>query len=753
MVLSHACYSLFTDWKAGHDEADARVKAVITRILTKELPPIEEADQNFATAVAGDPAIIEAFSSKNRDALAKAINSAVDKAGMDALVTILDKQGKVFYSNETPAKFGYSIADKCPGVNAVNSNSTWSGAAAFSPTGQVTLTSMSLIKSGSTAPGIVAISQPLNNQFLAGLVSKFKFLEDDPNLKAVDLAIVSAKEGKVVAFTHRLNNDGGSFLAKINESGLKAIPGQEFEANGRLWLTGGLKAGSSPVGIILVSASLPPIASKALSYTLEVSATAIIAAIFAFVFSTAISGSIRQPLNFLIGRTQDLTAQKSDLEPLESLEGEWLELAELIDTAVSSMRSTIQNLKGQLLEHSSETTEKSKQDGYSSEQLLHLNRELSEKSRQLAELTRQVNAVNQQAITLKQKLDAVLLISTDGFLVLDQFGSVLSANAVFLNWMGVQEGEIAGRLCFDLVRKPGEPRSDSSSQSIARSTGNPGDLINQFYPEGVVYHKSEDKSVEVLTHLHPVVTDNQNVQGWIMVLHDRSLRSEVAQLRAEIAALLSDSIRSPLISVEPTWKTVLAGASQTMHPSVGQTLVQLHTHYEQLIGLVDSLLMMYGGIVPPPAIPRESVIVTRLVAECLEEVAAVAREHQLSLDYKTVTGLPNLSTDREALKRVILQLLEKMIGITATGGRVRVESLVKGQELRIGITSSGPPVPQSEIDDMFVGFIEDRHAQATYSSRLSMYLSRDTIERLGGRIWAESDPTRGSSSIYFIMSV
>ncbi len=46
-------------------------------------------------------------------------------------------------------------------------------------------------------------------------------------------------------------------------------------------------------------------------------------------------------------------------------------------------------------------------------------------------------------------------------------------------------------------------------------------------------------------------------------------------------------------------------------------------------------------------------------------------------------------------------MLEKMITITAPGGRVRVEAQSKGSELRIGVSSSGPSLPEEEIADVF----------------------------------------------------
>lgn len=755
MCIVQAIFTLVVDLNKNHSKAIAIVDPAI-ECVNKELGLIYRKNGEIAAAIERNADFKKAYSAKDRAAVAAIINTTFDRVGFDGYATIINDQGQIFFSSDAPGKFGYTsdginspLVRSAFGIPSAQGGTFASALCSLSCTKAYTLSSLVPIGINGKNQAVLAVSTPFSNELLLGMERKIKLTKD--NLKEFEMAFYVMADAQVKACSANLQamKPPPAFLASLNNAkgDILGETSKEKQADGFLWKNLPIRGpnGMNAMGQIIVCA---PMANQLASFSLlalQLAIGAVAAIILALVFSAALSKRFNQSMWFLKQRAKDLAENKRDLPSLSVLNGDYLELAEMMDTALTNPRAMVLNLKQTVSKQEEELSERQRQIDAINSQLEMVNRQLTAHNRQSVDISNQVQTANKQAIQVQQKLDAVMQCSSEGFLLLDPYGSVLAANPTFLRWTGTDEREIFGKVCFDLVKKPGEPK-DLHTMSFANTSGGPNDLINQFFPEGVVYHRFENKHTDVLMHLQPIVGEDGNIQGYIMVLRDKSLHAEVARLRGEIVTMLGDDIRSPLTTAESYWKN-LQQQLPNMPPAVAQNLLEMHKTYENMMGMVDSYLMMYGGFVPPPVeqIPREQVSVTRLIGECLETVSQHARAQQIMLDYKTVTGLPTTSINKEIVRDIIINLLDKMISVTAPGGRVRAETTIKGKEIRLIISSSGPALQQIEIEDMFIGFIGGKHAEDTYQTRLNMYLARNNAERLGGRIWAESEAGRGTA--------
>lgn len=754
MVGAHAAAQYIGEKNSAMQAAHKVVDPAFRQIFN-ETELIQKHNAGLAGRIANDPGFVSAYASHDRNAVGSAVRDCVNRFGVEGDVVVIDNNAKVMYSTDAPAKAPYPVQDEDV-KRLLRANQAWYGPASLTATGTFSIVGMVPI---SKAVGLVAVCQPVNGEFLAGLQKKVEITQ---NVKDLDFLLYSVKDQRVLAWTPDLQGKDGGFISNLNREAMKTVGSKDvdIEKNGRLWkVYRFVSADMHPIALVLATTPLPDMKAQLAAIAGQAAIAGFLALVVAFMFSVSISGRMNRSMQFLIGRAKALAAQRKDIPALEGLSGEFIELAEVIDTAVTGPRASVKSLQNQMSKHQEELAEKERLVSEASNQVEAINRQLAIQSKQLSEVSKQINQSNAQSVLLQQKLASVLAISTEGFLILDSFGNVLSVNPMVCTWLGSSEQELAGKFVFDLIRKPsdgpngnGNPLSGNGQHpAFTHHGGKPGDLIAQFFPEGTLFNHRTGKSVDVIAHLQPITMDDQSIQGYVMVLRDKTLHSEAHRLRNEIVAMLQESIRGPLVAADQKWTNVLSTTSKQFGGTpLAPALIDLHSNYQALMAVIDSLLMMHTGIVPTQVVHREQVSITRLIGDCLEQVAQQARAHQIMLDYKTVTGLPSTAVDKDILRDIVIQLLEKMISVTAPGGRVRVESTAKNNEIRLSIFSSGPALPAAEIEDMFAGFIQGKHTEDTYSSRLSLYLVRNNLERLGGKIWAESD--RGTY-FYFTLPI
>ncbi len=116
--------------------------------------------------------------------------------------------------------------------------------------------------------------------------------------------------------------------------------------------------------------------------------------------------------------------------------------------------------------------------------------------------------------------------------------------------------------------------------------------------------------------------------------------------------------------------------------------------------------------------------------------------------------LPPVLTDQAALRRVLCSLVENAIKYTPDGGEIIVSARVTGggEEVALAVTDNGCGVASDDLPHIFEKFFRGRPAADDATSDtagdappelneahgigLGLYLARNIVEQLGGRITA-----------------
>jgi hypothetical protein len=170
-----------------------------------------------------------------------------------------------------------------------------------------------------------------------------------------------------------------------------------------------------------------------------------------------------------------------------------------------------------------------------------------------------------------------------------------------------------------------------------------------------------------------------------------------------------------------------------------------------LLALIDEVLDLNrieaGGV----QIEASRFDVNDLAESAIEIVRDAARKKRLELQWVVGANVPRvLRGDARRLRQVLVNLLGNAVKFTDVG-RVRLlvacDAMIdSGASLHFTVEDTGIGIPPDRLTAIFGGFVQGDAAIANRYGGfgLGLEIAKGIVERMGGRVWAESDIDRGS---------
>jgi signal transduction histidine kinase len=136
-----------------------------------------------------------------------------------------------------------------------------------------------------------------------------------------------------------------------------------------------------------------------------------------------------------------------------------------------------------------------------------------------------------------------------------------------------------------------------------------------------------------------------------------------------------------------------------------------------------------------------------LVAEAIEAFQPAALDKGVSLVAEMASGTLPAEFDHERMLQVCANLISNAIKFTPSGGEVHLSVEMTPAEVRFCVRDTGVGIPAPMLEPIFERFWQvgtnDRRGMG-----LGLYISKCIVDAHHGRMWAESEPGKGSQ-FYF----
>ncbi|HWQ52953.1 MAG TPA: ATP-binding protein [Bryobacteraceae bacterium] len=263
--------------------------------------------------------------------------------------------------------------------------------------------------------------------------------------------------------------------------------------------------------------------------------------------------------------------------------------------------------------------------------------------------------------------------------------------------------------------------------------------------------------VYVIIHSIRLNADYWNSVAADLALKERAEQLQAARLAADVAsqakseflAKMSHEIRTPMNGVLGMLELVLdTGLSGEQREYLGYARQSAHSLLTLLNDLLDHSKAESGKLV----LEQIDFSIHALVGEAVTPFLVQAAAKGLNLTCTVREGVPEyLRGDPTRVRQVAVNLVSNAIKFTPSGSitfSVAMDGLVDGRTvLHFQVADTGPGIPEEKQQGIFEAFSQGDNSitRRFGGSGLGLAICRDLVSLMGGRIWVESEPGRGST--------
>jgi PAS domain S-box-containing protein len=237
--------------------------------------------------------------------------------------------------------------------------------------------------------------------------------------------------------------------------------------------------------------------------------------------------------------------------------------------------------------------------------------------------------------------------------------------------------------------------------------------------------------------------------GRVYAFRDLTEERGIDKLKSDFVATVSHELRTPLAAVYGAAMTLRRGDIELDHDRRDRLLAVISTESDRLARIINEVLA---------ASRLDSGTFTLAVESCdpkdlTEQVVDAARAHvpnDIRIELVAAQGLPKVAADPDMVRQVLTNLIENAVKYSPAGGRVLVSLEPQEGRVLFAIRDEGLGIPPREQERIFEKFyrLDPNLTRGVGGTGLGLYICRELVRRMGGRIWVASREREGSTFFF-----
>ncbi len=236
------------------------------------------------------------------------------------------------------------------------------------------------------------------------------------------------------------------------------------------------------------------------------------------------------------------------------------------------------------------------------------------------------------------------------------------------------------------------------------------------------------------------------LEGTVFAFRDLTEERAIERLKSDFVSTVSHELRTPLAAIYGAALTLRRDDLALDELQRENLLSVVANEADRLARTVNDILWTSRLDTDTLRVAIESCDARALAAG----VVAAAETHlpaTIELDLASPPEVPPVAADPDKVRQVLANLVDNAVKYSPDGGRVGVAVEPANGYVRFSVTDQGLGIPSAEQRRIFDKFyrLDPEMTRGVGGTGLGLYICRELVRRMDGRIWVDSNEGAGST--------
>ncbi|MEX0616445.1 MAG: HAMP domain-containing sensor histidine kinase [Candidatus Woykebacteria bacterium] len=224
---------------------------------------------------------------------------------------------------------------------------------------------------------------------------------------------------------------------------------------------------------------------------------------------------------------------------------------------------------------------------------------------------------------------------------------------------------------------------------------------------------------------------------------------DLDKAKDEFVSIVSHELRTPMTAIKSYVWLALNGRAGKLNDQMKNYLTKVYESSERLIGLINDVLDVSHIETGRIQVETQPISPLKVAQEVADTLAPRATEQEIELKIKKDEHVPMVASDPMKLNEILVNLVGNALKFTPKGGTITVSFAKQGGFVETSVTDTGIGISKEDLSKLFTKFgrIAKNYSTIAQStgSGLGLYITKNYVEIMGGKIWINSEEGKGST--------